>query len=238
MKGIAIQSQGSGPALVLFHGWGFERSIWKACAMALSLDMKIITVDLPGHGGTELMPADSFADTLLPLLPNAFSVLGWSLGGLYALNFAERVPAQIVNLFLVTSSPYFIESPQWPGIEKAVFERFNMRYQEHPRETVIDFLRLQGGRTIAKQYTPIVGRDMQEGLTLLQTWDLRQSLLSVECNKYCLLGHRDSIVPRTLAPSLQALDPSIEIEVWRHSAHMPFVSQFDNFIRYIQERML
>jgi pimeloyl-ACP methyl ester carboxylesterase len=101
---IAYEAVGGGPGnpVVLIHGLGDQRRIWDPIAPGLSPLRRVVTYDLRGHGESDV-PRDPtayslpiFLDDLLGLL-DALSVeravlVGFSLGGAVALNFALEYP--------------------------------------------------------------------------------------------------------------------------------------------------
>lgn len=88
--------------LVLLHGIG------GACWGAFRGD---IAWPLPGYEGTALLPATSFAawaEALSSALPNGrVDVLGHSIGGMLAQEFALRFPQQVRRLVLYATTPAF-----------------------------------------------------------------------------------------------------------------------------------
>jgi pimeloyl-[acyl-carrier protein] methyl ester esterase len=92
---LYTEVRGSGPALVLLHGWGLNLRIWDGLAAALDDRFRIIAIDLPGHGRSAWLPerssleeqAAQVRDTVADLA-SEYSVLGWSLGGQIALQLA------------------------------------------------------------------------------------------------------------------------------------------------------
>ena len=61
---VKLNRFGSGSALVLIHGMGSASTAWKPLIPALSEKYEVITLDLPGHGGTPLSAAQ-------PMDPNS-----------------------------------------------------------------------------------------------------------------------------------------------------------------------
>jgi len=92
---LYTEVRGSGPALVLLHGWGLNLRVWDGLTAALSERFRIIAVDLPGHGRSNWMPersslaeqAAQVAETVGAITAEC-SLLGWSLGGQIALQLA------------------------------------------------------------------------------------------------------------------------------------------------------
>ena len=52
-------------------------------------------------------------ETLAPLTER-YALLGWSLGGQFALDLAAAMPAGIERLALVSTTPRFLAAPGWP----------------------------------------------------------------------------------------------------------------------------
>lgn len=103
---------GSGPALVLLHGFTGNADGWRPFIPALADDWHVIAPDLPGHGGTagrvdgslEQCAADLSA--LLDRLDVGDAVvLGYSLGGRTALTWARAAPERVRALALESASP-------------------------------------------------------------------------------------------------------------------------------------
>jgi pimeloyl-ACP methyl ester carboxylesterase len=98
------------PPLLLLHGAGSNSAMWIADAAVLSKQFKLYAVDVIGEPGfsAESRPAlnsDAYAqwrdDVLRALSIDRVSMLGISLGGWLALDFATRQPARIDRLALI-----------------------------------------------------------------------------------------------------------------------------------------
>ena len=93
--------------LVLLHGFMENSSIWADMEGFLSKDFRLIKVDLPGHGLSEVktspqtmeMMADEVKATLDSLNLRAVHLLGHSMGGYVSLAFAEKYP-EMLRLYI------------------------------------------------------------------------------------------------------------------------------------------
>ncbi len=114
---LHVERHGSGPDLVLLHGWGLHGGVWSALAARLATSFRVHVVDLPGHGGSRdalLAGLDGLVDAVAEVTPVGARVCGWSLGGLAALRLAARHPAQVAALALVSTTPCFVRRDDWP----------------------------------------------------------------------------------------------------------------------------
>lgn len=103
---------GAGEPLVLVHGLGGAASNWLPLAPLLEPGRRLLVPELPGHGGSEPLPAapnlNAYADSLAEvaeregLFPAA--VVGHSLGGAIALRLAIRRPDGVSRLVLAAAA--------------------------------------------------------------------------------------------------------------------------------------
>ena len=82
--------------LVLLHGWGSNREVWRPLLMQLRPWANITLLDIPGCApGCDYDDPPALADTLLAILacsPARAVYVGWSLGGQLALELALPNP--------------------------------------------------------------------------------------------------------------------------------------------------
>ncbi|GAB4423493.1 MAG: 2-succinyl-6-hydroxy-2,4-cyclohexadiene-1-carboxy late synthase [Chloroflexi bacterium OHK40] len=112
---LFVERAGSGPPLLLLHGFTGSAAEWEALVPRLAPLREVLAVDLIGHGRSSA-PADParyriercVADllALLDRLGHARAdVLGYSMGGRVALQLAAHAPARVSRLILESASP-------------------------------------------------------------------------------------------------------------------------------------
>lgn len=102
---------GTGPPVLLLHGFTGSHKTWKSLQTSLLNNFQIITIDLPGHGQTtahvENMKqcCDDLAIILDHLQVSEVHVIGYSMGGRTALSLAMYYPELVASIILESSSP-------------------------------------------------------------------------------------------------------------------------------------
>jgi len=56
---LHVETFGSGPDLVLLHGWGMHGGVWGDFALRLAERYRVHVIDLPGHGFSAAFSAPS-----------------------------------------------------------------------------------------------------------------------------------------------------------------------------------
>ncbi len=109
----ATTSHASGPPRLLLHGFTGSSRDFLGMSPDLSQQQRWLAPDLPGHGQTCLNSPDSFnADAQVALLERwatalrlpPVHLLGYSMGGRMALQWAVRHPQRLASLVLVSTS--------------------------------------------------------------------------------------------------------------------------------------
>ncbi|MGU3575148.1 alpha/beta fold hydrolase [Brucellaceae bacterium C25G] len=124
---LSVLCKGSGPAVLLLHGYPQTRTAWHKIAPALSQYYTVIVPDLPGYGcstvhksaknqGSKREMAKNLHAMMLQLGHEKFVVIGHDRGGRVAYRMALDFPKSVTALVSVTVVP----TPEmWEGASKA-----------------------------------------------------------------------------------------------------------------------
>ena len=107
----AFRVAGSGPAILLLHGVGDNSTTWETVHAQLAQRFTVIAPDLLGHGESDKPRADyslaAFANGMRDLLTvlgiDRVTIVGHSLGGGIAMQFAYQYPHLVERIVLVSS---------------------------------------------------------------------------------------------------------------------------------------
>jgi pimeloyl-ACP methyl ester carboxylesterase len=111
---VAFRSAGDGPVLVLIHGIAGSSNTWTSIMPLLAEDYRVIAPDLLGHGESAKPRGDyslgayasGIRDLLTVLGVERATVVGHSLGGGVAMQFAYQFPHMCERLALVASGGF------------------------------------------------------------------------------------------------------------------------------------
>jgi pimeloyl-[acyl-carrier protein] methyl ester esterase len=252
---LHAEIQGSGPDIVLIHGWGLHGGIWSAAedglAQRLARRYRVMTFDLPGHGfsnsGNDGFTLATAAEAIAARLPSAATVIGWSLGGMLALQVALERPELIGHLVLISSSARFSQAPDWQAAMTATALRgFAAALLENQAATVQRFLALQvRGSDDERHQLRLLKQALatrpsarpaalRSGLTILEQCDLRSRLAAIGQPCLLLYGQHDRIVPPAAAAAMSALLPHATHHILSGAGHAPFLSHVDETQRLLE----
>lgn len=104
---------GTGPTLVLVHGFLSSLTYWEKQIELFSTRFDVVAFDLPGYGGkakeTGLDSVEGFADFVLGKLDelgiDCFHLMGHSMGGMIAQEVAIKAKDRVMGLVLYATGP-------------------------------------------------------------------------------------------------------------------------------------
>ena len=240
---LHIETSGTGPPLVMLHGWAMHGGLFASLVPALARRYQVAVVDLPGHGFSatvEPYTIDAVVDALAQRFgreTQPLTVLGWSLGGMIAMRWARSHPARVSRLILVSTTPRFVAAADWPhAMAAATLARFGDELRAAYRPALLRFLALQvqggdaGRAALAELRRAMFARGepmeaaMAAALSLLASTDLRTEVGAIETPALIVSGDRDTLTPSGASRWLaDALPDARHIEI-NGAAHAPFLS--------------
>jgi pimeloyl-ACP methyl ester carboxylesterase len=255
---------GSGPVLLLVHGIGDSSDTWRSVFERLAQDHTVIAPDLLGHGRSEKPRADytvaGYANGMRDLLSlleiDRATVVGHSLGGGVAAQFAYQFPERCERLVLVgsggvgrTVSP-LLRMAAVPGAE-VLMPLFGL-----PPVKLASRL----GASLMRIFDTALGHDAEEMLavfdalpntearrailrTLRSGVDWRGQVITMLDRSYLaqglptliVWGRRDAIIPLGHARLAQLAFPGSELEIFDEAGHFPHHSDPVRFASVIRE---
>ncbi|EUA09234.1 dienelactone hydrolase family protein [Mycobacterium kansasii 732] len=261
----AFRIAGSGPAILLVHGIGDNSTTWTGIHAKLAQRFTVIAPDLLGHGKSDKPRADysvaAYANGMRDLLSvldiERVTVIGHSLGGGVAMQFAYQFPQLVDRLILVGAggvtkdvNVVFRLASLPMGAEALALLRLPM---VRPTVQVVGrALGLAIGSTALGRDLPNVLRildDLPEPTassaftrTLRAVVDWRGQIVTMLDRCYLtqaipvqiIWGSRDVVVPVRHARLAHAAMPGSHLEIFEGSGHFPFHDDPARFIDTVQ----
>jgi pimeloyl-ACP methyl ester carboxylesterase len=194
---IHYESTGSGPAVLLTHGFAASARMFAGNVDALAKDHTVITGDLRGHGGSDY-PDDQSAYSATLTLEDMAALLdvagagravliGHSLGGYLSLEFNVRFPDRVAALVLVGTGPGFRNDEARNG-----WNEFAAKYSNRLRERAL------GALADSEELTPGEHRDASgleraaRGMLVQSDARVMDSLATVSVPTLVVVGSDDA----------------------------------------------
>ncbi len=261
---LAYRSEGSGPALVLLHGMAGSSDTWEPVIAGLAEQYHVIAPDLLGHG-TSAKPrtdyslgayASSVRDLLLALGHEHATIIGQSLGGGVAMQFAYQFPERCDRLVLVSSGGLgrevnlILRALTLPGAEHV------LPIACHPRlagvgDAVAGLLGRLGlapmpaVNEVFRSYTSLGDPTTREAFvhTLRSVVDVHGQRVSATDRLYLasdvptliVWGDRDPIIPVQHAYDAHAAITGSRLEIFEGAGHYPHCSDPARFLAVVRE---
>lgn len=230
--------------MAFLHGWGQSRQIWY---QQISTFPEALFLNLPGHGGSA--EHDDWIEAIAGQLPDSPSIIvGWSLGGIIAMQLALKCPEKVKGLALISTTPSFCnradrEQAAWEnGCQQDVFDAFESGIRENSAKTMGRFfmLMLQGDGIsrsdynriakagIDKKYPPTQAT-LTKGLDHLVSTDLREAVASISIPTLVMHGAQDAIIPTAAGAWLAKALPQATWQAFDSCGHAPFLTHPEAF---------
>lgn len=260
----AYRIAGQGPAVVLIHGIGDNSTTWQDVIAHLASSHTVIAPDLLGHGRSDKPRADysvpAYANGMRDLLAvlgiDEVTVVGHSLGGGVAMQFAYQFPHLVQRMVLVSTGGVtrevnpalrFASLPvaqellgllQLPGLLPAiravgnVLERVgnDLGHETPDLMRVLAALPEAGARSAFLRTLHAVVDWRGQVVTMLD-----RSYLTQGMPVQLIWGERDPVIPVTHARLAQAAMPGSRLEVFTGAGHFPHHDDLPRFLSVVED---
>ncbi len=261
---VTFHKMGDGPPLLLVHGITSSSRTWKSVMSKLAGKHTVIAPDLLGHGRSAKPQGDyslgayasGMRDLLVTLDIPKVTVVGHSLGGGIAMQFAYQFPDRISRLVLVDSGGIgrevnpALRAAALPGAEYVLPLLFTPTLHDAGLK-VRNFLAGIGLRGSADM------EGVAEGFASLTEADARRAFvhtvrsvidptgqrvsaadrlyLTAEIPSMIVWGDHDRIIPVDHATVAHELMPGSRLEIFSGAGHFPFNDDPDRFVRVLED---
>ena len=227
--------------VVLLHGYLESMYVWDDFAPLLTPSVRVITVDIPGHGISEVkgevhtmeMVADVLHEMLKSLEIERVTMVGHSMGGYVALAFCARYPEQLDGLVLLSSTPN-------PDTEaKRENRRREIALVRAGKKDALARVAPEAGfaeqnrrrlRSYIDDLTECVHITEDDGIVallggMMERADQNEMLRKSTVPQLFILGKKDGYIPVEVAEEIVANHPQAQVAWLEESGHMGFIEE-------------
>ena len=234
-------SQRGDKCVVLLHGYLESMLVWDDFVPLLSKQARVVTLDLPGHGISEVKGEVHTMEYLARVIRDALQaigieravIVGHSMGGYVALAFVEAYPEMCDGVVLFSSTPN-------PDTEqKRENRRREIALVRAGKKDALARVAPEAGfaadnRRRMKDYiddlTEQVAMTEDEGIVallngMIERPDRNEMLRKSAVRQLFVFGRKDDYIPVETAESLAASHPQARVEWLDNSGHMGFLEE-------------
>ena len=200
------------PEISLLPGWAMAPENMQPLRAALLERLPGYQVNCHALPSLQLSSMEPDLAALAETLPPGVLV-GWSLGGMLALQLQRRYPARFSAVVTIASNACFVARPDWQAaMPSETFKQFYADMRSDPAKTLKRFaLLVTQGSAQRRELGKVLKWDQADpqqrlhGLALLGVLDNRASLArGTAPAMHCLAG-KDALVPAATAEALSQL---------------------------------
>jgi pimeloyl-ACP methyl ester carboxylesterase len=235
---LAYTDIGSGEPILLVHGFPLDSRVWSPVAQQLAGRYRVVSVDLPGFGQSQLgsgFTIESLADTLAKVMDQLqlgkVMLAGLSMGAYVGFAFADRHAAKLAGLALVDSKAAGDTPEQKQGRDRMIA----LVRSSGSKAIADDMLgKMTGEETIRTQ--PALVRELRNIMEACPPKTIETALAAMRDRKdyvdqlpklpvpfAVIVGEGDVISPPSLAEQIAAAAPGAMLRKIPAAGHMaPF----------------
>lgn len=226
---LHYQVTGSGPAIIMLHGWGCRASTLDSLARVAAESHTVYSIDFPGFGESPEPPevwgtddytrmVEKFADSLGLERP---SLLGHSFGGRVAIIYASRRPVD--RLLLVDAAGvkprrslrYYYKVYSFKAMKRLMY----LALGRERAERRLDRLRAKAGSSDYAGASP----RMRAILSRVVNEDLTHLMPAIKAPALLIWGENDTATPLRDAHVMQRLIPDAGLVSYPRCGHYSFL---------------
>lgn len=227
--------------VVLLHGYLESLLVWEEFVPYLYKEVRVVTLDLPGHGISVVTDevhtmdylADTVAEALRALGIGRCTLVGHSMGGYVALAVCERHPELLEGLVLLSSTPN-ADTP-----EKAENRRREIALVRAGKKELLARVAPAAGfaaQNRARMQDEIEDLAEQVFITeddgiiallggMIERRDQNEMLRNTTVPHLFILGRKDDYIPVEAAEAMVAAHPEARVRWLEESGHMGFLEE-------------
>jgi 3-oxoadipate enol-lactonase len=231
-----------GVPLVLLHGVGSDKRVWRPQLEQLASERRAVAFDLPGYGESDFQPGatrDDFACSILAGMTalgiERAHICGLSLGGVIAIAMHAAAEVRCASLIIVDS---FAVHPEGGAVHARSLAACRELGMQGLAKSRVDALLAPGAPAAVRDevvatMTTIDPAAYAVGAEAVWLADQRERAAAVRCPTLILCGSEDRVTPPALSEALKDLMPHAGLVEIAGAGHLSNLEQPAIFNRVV-----
>lgn len=227
--------------VVLLHGWGCDTSLMKPVADSLAKDMRVLSMDFPGHGKSGRPPeawgvpeyAHATVEVLRQLSFLPCAVIAHSFGGRVALYLAAEDETLFTRMVLTGAAG--IKKPQTEEGRKRSeqFKRLKGLCENAKKMKIFGSLPEKAEEKLRQKYGSrdynALDAEMRQTFVKVISLDLTDCLPKVKQPTLLIWGDQDTETPLWMGQRMEKDIPDAGLVVFNGGTHFAYLEQVGRF---------
>lgn len=245
-------------SLILLPGWGMDATVWEPVEEVLAEYFNLLQLNWQGLKSAAVYP-EHISNLIDKKVEGSFSLLGWSLGSLLAIDAAARYKNRVKKLILAGGTSRFTRDRAsgyncgWP---QSVIAKMQSALSQERQKTLDSFYysmfsesEIQRGhyqrfmekrnnsageklKSAGEKYQT---QELLAGLDFLVQADYRNKLDQIEAPVLIVHGEKDTVCPVAASAYISSSLPgNVSFKVLEGAGHIPFYTEAEAFIAQLK----
>ena len=234
--------------LIILSGWGVNPFVWSTITKEFELQYKVYLISWE-----DVFTSDDFEAKVHSVIEQnhlkRFSLIGWSLGSLVALDLIDIYQTRINKIILIAGTSKFVQSADYKiGWNTRILQQMIVKLQNNPMQVLTEFYKqLFSNSEISEGYDDMYLDTVQNtqestlpfalkaGLEYLVHKDLRKKIEQIKIPLLLIHGEDDTIIPLQAAHYLVQQLRCATLITFKNCGHIPFFTNQGQCFKSIED---
>lgn len=229
--------QGEGKCLILIHGYGAAGYIWNSIIPLIDKQWCVLIPELPGSGISDVQPnasIEDFADMLHAILQkeniSQCVIIGHSMGGYIAMQFAKKYASMLLGVGLLHSHVFADDEEKKAGRNKSAEFIIQHGAEVYLKDFAPKLFSKESDKKLIDTHLKNIAPTPVNGLTthlkaMANREDTSDVLRNLNVPVFFGIGEDDGIMPKEVLLKQTSIAAVSQVELFDDSGHMSMLEQ-------------
>lgn len=229
--------QGEGKCLILIHGYGAAGYIWNSIIPLIDKQWCVLIPELPGSGISDVQPnasIEDFADMLHAILQkeniSQCVIIGHSMGGYIAMQFAKKYASMLLGVGLLHSHVFADDEEKKAGRNKSAEFIIQHGAEVYLKDFAPKLFSKESDKKLIDTHLKNIAPTPVNGLTthlkaMANREDTSDVLRNLNVPVFFGIGEDDGIMPKEVLLKQTSIAAASQLELFNNSGHMSMLEQ-------------